>query len=159
MTHVEAHPVSGGESYCGGNGVSLGLAQQSLRFLQPRQGETNDEHVYTVTIDCTDPRRLAEFWSKVLSYEVAYDGEDGDEVAIEPAGSDCPAVLFIRVPEPKAVKNRIHLDLNPDDQEKEVRRLEQLGASRVDIGQGDVTWVVLADPEGNEFCVLTPRQD
>jgi Glyoxalase-like domain len=58
------------------------------------------------------------------------------------------------------MKNRLHIDLAPgkdDDQEAEVRRLESLGARRIDIGQGDVAWVVLADPEGNEFCVLTPR--
>jgi hypothetical protein len=61
------------------------------------------------------------------------------------------------VPEPKTVKNRLHLDLRADDQEAEVRRLEALGARRIDIGQGDVTWVVMADPEDNEFCVLCPR--
>jgi predicted enzyme related to lactoylglutathione lyase len=64
------------------------------------------------------------------------------------------------VPESKTLKNRLHLDLAPgpdDDQEAEVRRLEALGAVRVNVGQGDVTWVVLADPEGNEFCVLSPR--
>lgn len=64
------------------------------------------------------------------------------------------------MPESKTLKNRLHLDLAPgpdDDQEAEVRRLEALGAVRVNVGQGDVTWVVLADPEGNEFCVLSPR--
>jgi predicted enzyme related to lactoylglutathione lyase len=113
--------------------------------------------VYSVTIDCAEPRPLAEFWSKVLGYDIAF--EDEDEVAIEPPGSDCAALLFGRVLEPKTVKNRIHLDLNPDDQDAEVRRLEQLGATRVDVGQRDVSWVVLADPEGNEFCVLTARED
>ncbi|MGH3303705.1 MAG: VOC family protein [Streptosporangiaceae bacterium] len=64
-------------------------------------------------------------------------------------------MLFLRVPEGKAVKNRLHLDLRPKDQAAEVARLEALGAQRVDVGQGpDVTWVVLADPDGNEFCVL-----
>jgi Glyoxalase-like domain len=73
-----------------------------------------------------------------------------------------PGLVFLTVPETKALKNRLHIDLAPasdDDQEAEVRRLESLGARRVDIGQGDVSWVVLADPEGNEFCVLTPRDD
>lgn len=76
-----------------------------------------------------------------------------------PEGSDedgvAPDLLFLRVPESKTVKNRLHIDLRPDDQAAEVLRLEQLGAKRVDIGQGpDVSWVVMADPEGNEFCVL-----
>lgn len=66
-----------------------------------------------------------------------------------------PEILFLKVPETKTVKNRIHLDLRPDDQAAEVQRLTAMGARRVDIGQSDdVTWVVLADPEDNEFCVL-----
>ena len=81
-----------------------------------------------------------------------------------PAGSVqdgvAPDLLFIRVPEGKEVKSRWHLDLRPDDQAAEVRRLEELGASRIDIGQGDdVTWVVMADPDGNEFCVLRAFTD
>ena len=64
-------------------------------------------------------------------------------------------ILFLRVPEPKSVKNRLHLDLRPDDQAAEVARFEAMGARRVDVGQpDDVTWVVLADPEDNEFCIL-----
>ncbi len=66
-----------------------------------------------------------------------------------------PDILFLRVPEGKSVKNRLHLDLRPVDQAAEVARLESLGAKRVSIGQGeDASWVVMADPEGNEFCVL-----
>ena len=64
--------------------------------------------------------------------------------------------MFLRVPDAKAGKNRLHLDLRPADQAAEVARLEELGARRVDIGQGSVRWVVMADPDGNEFCVLTP---
>ena len=63
-------------------------------------------------------------------------------------------LLFCKVPEGKTVKNRLHLDLRPEDQAAEVERLIGLGARKVDIGQGSQTWVVLADPEGNEFCVL-----
>lgn len=66
--------------------------------------------------------------------------------------------MFTRVPDGKSTKNRLHFDLNPVDQAAEVTRLSALGARRVDIGQRDVPWVVLADPEGNEFCVLTPRE-
>jgi predicted enzyme related to lactoylglutathione lyase len=112
--------------------------------------------IYTVTIDSADPAPIAEFWAQVLGYQV--DDDDPDEVAIEPPpGTAAPPLLFVRVPEPKTVKNRVHLDLNPDDQEAEVRRLEGLGAKRIDIGQGEQTWVVMADPEGNEFCVLRAR--
>jgi hypothetical protein len=76
-----------------------------------------------------------------------------------PAGSPedgvAPDLLFLPVPEGKAVKNRLHLDLRPLDQDAEVTRLEALGARRASVGQDDaVTWVVMADPEGNEFCVL-----
>jgi Glyoxalase-like domain len=67
--------------------------------------------------------------------------------------------LFVKVPDEKVGKNRLHFDLRPADQAAQVERLIGLGAKPIDIGQGDVTWVVLADPEGNEFCVLAPRRD
>jgi predicted enzyme related to lactoylglutathione lyase len=114
--------------------------------------------VQCLAIDSDDPDKLARFWADVLGWRRTY--EDGDEVVLEPpAGSPedgvSPDLIFLKVPEPKSVKNRLHLDLRPDDQAAEVRRLESLGAQRVSVGQGDeVTWVVLADPEGNEFCVL-----
>ena len=116
--------------------------------------------LYTVTVDAADPRRLAEFWSEMLGYKVVYDS--ADEVAIEKADESGPAVLFIKVPDAKAGKNRMHLDLDPDDQAAEVDRALSLGATHVEIGQErdpDVTWKVLADPEGNEFCILTPRKN
>ncbi|MEO8107568.1 MAG: VOC family protein [Actinomycetes bacterium] len=109
-----------------------------------------------LTIDCADPDRLAEFWSQALGWVV--DFADATEVAITAAGEPregMPDLLFLRVRDVKQVKNRLHLDLRPDDQDAEVVRLEALGSSRVDIGQkGDESWVVMADPEGNEFCVL-----
>ncbi len=112
--------------------------------------------VYSVAIDCADPRGLASFWEQVLDYERAEDDED--EVAIEPkGGGPGNTLLFLKVPDEKKVKNRLHLDLNPTDQAAEVERVKALGATEVDIGQRDVTWVVLADPEGNEFCILTAR--
>jgi predicted enzyme related to lactoylglutathione lyase len=113
--------------------------------------------LYFITVDAHDPRALADFWSKVLDYRIAVD--EPEEVGIEPRLGEGPALLFVPVPEEKTVKNRVHLDLAPDDQAAEVERLLALGATRVDVGQGDVSWVVLADPEGNEFCVLTPRDD
>ena len=110
-----------------------------------------------VCLDSTDPGRVADFWQAALGWRRTF--EDADEVVLEPPeGSPedgvSPDILFLRVPEAKSVKNRLHLDLRPVDQAAEVARLESLGARRVDIGQGDQTWVVLADPDGNEFCVL-----
>lgn len=113
--------------------------------------------LYNVTIDAHDPAALAEFWRQVLYYRVAF--SKPDEVGIEPADDSCPALVFVPVPEEKLVKNRLHFDLAPDDQLAEVKRLRALGARRIGIGQGDVSWEVMADPEGNEFCVLTPRDE
>ena len=121
-----------------------------------------------ISIDCADPARLADFWCGVLGYAVL-DASD-DLVEIGPPGrSDAdlldavrrgpvaPTIFLARVPEPKPGKNRLHFDVSPVDgtQAAEVARLEALGATRADIGQtGAESWVVLADPEGNEFCVL-----
>jgi len=107
----------------------------------------------TLAIDCSDPQRLAAFWCAALGY-IQRDGSDPNEIAIVPDGGHGPEILFLRVPERKTLKNRLHLDLRPDDQDAEVARILALGATRADIGQGQPTWVVLADPEGNEFCIL-----
>jgi hypothetical protein len=107
--------------------------------------------IYTLTIEAFDPPTLARFWAEVLDFKVTF--EEPGEVAIE-GPDERLAILFIKAVDPKVVKNRLHLDLNPDDQAAEVTRLIALGAKEIDIGQKDVTWVVLADPEGNEFCVL-----
>jgi predicted enzyme related to lactoylglutathione lyase len=113
----------------------------------------------TVVVDAVDPGRLGRWWAEVLDYRLLR--EALDEVVIGTAEDAYPQLVFDRVweaKEPKDGKNRLHLDLSPDDQEAEVERLVDMGARRVDIGQGDeVGWVVLADPEGNEFCVLRPR--
>ena len=113
--------------------------------------------IQCIDIDARDPLALAGFWQEALGWRCTY--ESDDEVVLEPPeGSPqdgvAPDLLFIRVPDDKVVKNRLHLDLRPDDQAAEVARLLALGATHVDLGQGDVSWVVLADPEGNEFCVL-----
>lgn len=119
-------------------------------------------------IDCAGPKDLARFWCSVLGYEVQ-DEQDGFVAIGPPAGPEGvsrtgpvpPVLTFARVPEGKAVKNRLHIDVNPVDreQDEEVRRLLDLGARPVDVGQGDdVSWVCLADPEGNEFCVLAGRR-
>ena len=108
-----------------------------------------------VTVDCQDPRRLAEFWSAVLGYRIYEDDADEDEVSIVPDPPQGTRITFYKVPDVKKVKNRLHFDLRgTGDQAAEVARLKALGATEVDIGQGDETWTVLADPEGNEFCVL-----
>lgn len=84
--------------------------------------------------------------------------DDGPDVfEIQPEASRTPGLLFVAVSERKTSKNRIHLDFRPDDRDREVDRLLSLGATRADVGQGEQSWVVLADPEGNEFCVLGPH--
>jgi catechol 2,3-dioxygenase-like lactoylglutathione lyase family enzyme len=120
---------------------------------------------YTVVIDCLDTVAQARWWAAALGWEVVH--ETVDEAVVAAPGAqegtgkpEMPALVFVPVPERKTVKNRLHLDLAPfaaDDQAAEVERLVELGATRVDVGQGDRRWVVLADPEGNEFCVLTAR--
>ena len=111
-------------------------------------------------IDCADPAALARFWTEALGYRIE-DTADPDEIPIVPKDGRGVRILLAKVPEEKTIKNRLHLDLRPDDQAAEVERLLALGARRVDIGQGAQTWVVLADPEGNEFCILrnlTPEE-
>jgi hypothetical protein len=123
-----------------------------------------------VVLDCDDPERLAGFWCAVLGYQ-RLNGGDG-WLVIGPPGRDIgaddlrarpqpPNLAFVVVPEGKAAKNRVHLDVTPVDisQEDEVERLLGLGASRADVGQGDEEWVVMADPEGNEFCVMAEVED
>ncbi|MFC8534492.1 VOC family protein [Streptomyces sp. NPDC057249] len=117
-----------------------------------------------LSIDCHDPERLAAFWCEVLGFTVIDRTEGQVEIGSwEPAVEEVrarqmpPTVVFLRVPEAKAVKNRLHLDVSPIDcsTEAEVARLLALGATRTDVGQGEGrSWVVMADPEGNEFCVL-----
>jgi len=118
-------------------------------------------------VDCADPATLSRFWAAALGYEVL--DESADMVEIGPGGRTdeqllgelrsgpaVPTLIFIRVPEPKTVKNRSHLDLSPidSDRDSEVARLAGLGARITDLAPPDSTWVVMTDPEGNEFCVL-----
>jgi catechol 2,3-dioxygenase-like lactoylglutathione lyase family enzyme len=122
---------------------------------------------YSIVVDCEDVQAQATWWAEVLGWEKVY--EDADEVTIaaqymlgQPPDERGPGLVFVPVGEAKTVKNRLHIDLAPPagaSQEDEVDRLVALGAKRVDVGQDEaaVSWVVLADPEGNEFCVLSPR--
>jgi hypothetical protein len=118
-------------------------------------------------VDCADPRVQARFWAAALGYSILE--ESDDQVEIGPSdvndrqrlddvrsGPVVPTLVFVRVPEAERVKNRMHLDVSPvdSDRDTEVLRLEALGARRTDLAPPDATWVVMTDPEGNEFCVL-----
>jgi hypothetical protein len=120
-----------------------------------------------VLIDCVDLDAMAAFWCRALDLEHLWTGPSGGRLLMATDGSGHRLALMPS-PSAKTAKNRVHFDLRPDgDQQAEIRRLEGLGARRIDIGQVDVTWVVMADPEGNEFCVLrsfaekeqTPNKD
>ena len=131
---------------------------------------------YTIVVDCRDPQAQARWWAQALDWAVVYDTPE-EAVAVPKhaaAEDDQPAadletwmsrgqgLVFVPVPEGKELKNRLHIDLAPhtsQDREAEIQRLLDLGASRAGVGQdaGETTWTVLADPEGNEFCVLSSR--
>ena len=113
--------------------------------------------IQCIDVDTHDPAKVARFWAEALGWRITHQSDD--EWALEPAAGTpedgvSPDILFLAVPDTKTIKNRLHLDLRPEDQAAEVERLTALGATRVDIGQGEKSWVVMADPEGNEFCVL-----
>lgn len=108
-----------------------------------------------VLVHAADPVALGQWWATALGWVVVHSSDDEFEIRPEP--DRLPGLDFVRLDESKTVKNRLHLDFRPDDQDAEVARLEAHGAKRIDIGQGDQPWVVMADPEGNEFCVLGQR--
>ena len=122
-----------------------------------------DIRIQCVVIDAHDLELEARFWADGLRWRITV--RSVEEWCVEPpegspAVDVAPDLLFVRVPDGKVTKNRLHLDLRPDDQTAQVRRFLELGASRADIGQpDDVPWVVMADPEGNEFCILAPRPE
>lgn len=127
---------------------------------------------YSIVIDSRDPAVLARWWGETLAWPLVYESDDGDEAVIAPPFADDLAgsvpreqqpqgLVFVPVPEDKTVKNRLHIDLAPAPDESlqdAVDGLVARGAALADVGQQDVPWVVLTDPEGNEFCVLTPRE-
>lgn len=126
--------------------------------LDPRPEYATTGTVAAIVVDAVDPLRLAEFWSAASGWPVMETTEH--TASLRSPGARGPWLELIRTKEPHTVKNRIHLDISPyadDDQWAEVTRLVELGAHRLDISQGSVPWQVMADPEGNEFCVLTPR--
>jgi predicted enzyme related to lactoylglutathione lyase len=127
--------------------------------LEPRPAEAGTGAIASIVMDVEDPSRQARFWSEAAGWSVVEADPDGSRLRA-PSGTG-PFLDLVRVPEPKRAKNRIHLDVAPMREESHdaaVARLRSAGARPADVGQGpDVTWVVLADPEGQEFCVLSPR--
>ncbi len=125
--------------------------------LEPREIYRDTGPIAAVVVDCADPRAMARFWGEAMGWTL-HEVTD-DHAMLRSAKGVGPYLEFLRTPDVKTVWNRVHLDLVPyrgDDQAAEVARLQTLGATLADVGQGDVPWIVLADPEGNEFCVLAP---
>jgi predicted enzyme related to lactoylglutathione lyase len=123
--------------------------------LEPREIYRDTGPIAAVVVDCADPRAMARFWGEALDWTL-HEVTD-DHATLRSAKGVGPYLEFLRTPGVKTVWNRVHLDLLPyagDDQAAEAARLRALGATDIDLGQGDVPWIVLADPEGNEFCVL-----
>jgi len=127
---------------------------------------------YTTVIDCQDLHAQARWWADVLDWQLVY--EDDNQAAIAPKHEQDrplsaeewptvgPALVFVPVPDDKTIKNRLHLDLAPhitDDRDALIDALLARGATRANVGQDEpkASWTVLADPEGNEFCVLSAR--
>ena len=127
---------------------------------------------YTIVVDCRDMRAQAAWWADVLGWKKIFEADDEvvivpqwvtpDRAKATPWDQVGPGLVFVPVPEGKTVKNRLHIDLAPhisDDRDAEIARLLAMGATRVDVGQtGEESWDVFADPEGNEFCVLSSRE-
>jgi predicted enzyme related to lactoylglutathione lyase len=114
--------------------------------------------LHHIVIDAHDLPALAGFWAEVLGWQVLSARER--EVVVGPSVDAPVGLCFMPATDPRSVKNRVHLDLTTsgDDREAEIERILALGARRIDIGQtGDESWDVLADPEGNEFCVVRPK--
>ena len=130
-----------------------------ITFSHRRKGDsamTNDNPAphFGLVLDCADPDRLAEFWSEALGYVNV--GSAGAYVALYQRQGTGPKLLLQRVTEPKATKNRMHLDIETADIEMEADRLTGLGARRINDGtcsEHGSTWILMADPEDNEFCI------
>jgi predicted enzyme related to lactoylglutathione lyase len=128
-----------------------------LCVIPPNNGFLSDT-AFIGAINCDGSQQVGYFWSKALDWPLVWDQDE--ETAIQSPRGGSKMAWGGQPVRPKSGNNRIHLDLAPPvdgDQQAEVERLTSLGATRLDIGQGNVGWVVMADPDGNEFCVLTPR--
>jgi predicted enzyme related to lactoylglutathione lyase len=125
--------------------------------LAPWPGFRGTGPIATVVVDCADPPAMARFWSTATDW--ALHKVTGHNAVLRSATDVGPYLQFLRTPDVKTGWNRVHLDLRPypgDNPEAEAARLQALGATIIDLGQSDVPWTVLADPEGNEFCLLAP---
>ncbi|MFJ4846621.1 VOC family protein [Streptomyces sp. NPDC088733] len=125
--------------------------------LEPREVYRDTGPIAALVVDCADPRAMARFWGEAVDWTLREVNDDHAVLRSATAGG--PYLDFYRTPEPKTVPDRVHLDLLPypgDDKAAEAQRLRALGARDLDIGQGDVPWTCLTDPEGHEFCVLAP---
>ncbi|MER7579636.1 VOC family protein [Kitasatospora sp. NPDC097691] len=123
--------------------------------LEPREVYRDTGPIAAVVVDCADPRAMARFWGETLEWTL-HEVTD-DSAVFRSAKGVGPYLEFIRTPDVKTVPDRVHVDLlryPADDHEAEVARLRALGATDLDVGQGDVPWRCLADPEGHEFCIL-----
>ena len=126
--------------------------------LEPREVYRDTGPVAAIVVDCVNRQAMAAFWTVAANWPIQHSNDH--LVALRAPANDGPYVEMLAVGEPRKVKNRVHLDVAPypdDDQQAEVARLTELGAKLADVGQGDVSWIVMADPEGQEFCVLTSR--
>ena len=126
---------------------------------------------YSTVVDCHDVAAQADWWARALGWKKVHEADDEVVLVPQHASEELvrslpweqvpPGLVFVRVPGEKVVKNRLHLELAPhvtDDRDAEIARLVAAGARHVDVGQDEsASWVVLADPEGNEFCVLSAR--
>ncbi|HEX4787903.1 MAG TPA: VOC family protein [Actinospica sp.] len=125
--------------------------------LEPRPIYRDTGPIAAVVVDSADPRAMARFWGNAMDWTVHEVADD--HAVLRSAKGVGPYLEFIRTPEVKSVWNRVHLDIRPypgDDPAAEATRLRTLGATAIDLGEGAVSWTVLADPEGNEFCLLAP---
>jgi predicted enzyme related to lactoylglutathione lyase len=135
-------------------GTLIGVV--AVRWRSTWRHEMRHRARVELVLDCTEPQRLAPFWREALDYRDFY--TDPNLAVLVPRDGTAPPLLLQGVPEPKAVKNRVHFDIVVDDIEAEVHRLQELGARRVDEGVqsfGGTRWVRMSDPEQNEFCVST----
>ncbi|MFE1442017.1 VOC family protein [Streptomyces sp. NPDC058739] len=126
--------------------------------LEPREVYRDTGPIAAVVVDCEDPRAMAAFWGEALDWTLHRVTDE--QAVLRSAEGVGPYLEFLRTPGVKTVPDRVHLDLLPcpnDDKEAEVARLRTLGATGLDLGQGDVPWTCLTDPEGHEFCVLAPH--
>ncbi|MDG4773346.1 VOC family protein [Solwaraspora sp. WMMD792] len=125
--------------------------------LEPRPIYLDTGPIATVVVDCADPRAMARFWSEATDWTL-HEVTD-DTARLRSAAGVGPYLEFVRTPDAKVGWNRVHLDVRPypdDDLDAEAARLRALGATPVDLGRSDIPWKVFTDPEGNEFCLLTP---